>query len=278
MQIITEIQTMKQVVSEWKKQNFSIAYVPTMGYLHQGHKSLIQKARSKDKVVVSIFINPLQFGKNEDFAKYPKDLQRDRKLCEEAFVDVVFHPNALQMYPQGFCSYVDIKDLGDELCGISRPEHFRGVCTVLTKFFNIIQPDTAYFGQKDAQQCAIIKALVRDLNMPLEIESCPIIREDDGLAKSSRNSYLSKEERKAAAVLSRAIFLGQDLVKKGEKKSSVVLEAMRKELESEPMARIDYLKIVDYDTMKQTEMIHTNTLCALAVFIGKTRLIDNFLV
>lgn len=278
MQKITDIKTMREKVAEWKKQNLSIGYVPTMGYLHEGHTSLIQKARSKDRLVVSIFVNPLQFGKNEDFAHYPKDMQRDSVLCEKAFVDVIFCPDVSQMYPKDFCSYADIEGLGEELCGISRPAHFRGVCTVLTKFFNIIQPDTAYFGQKDAQQCRIIKALVKDLNMPLEIECCPIIRESDGLAKSSRNSYLNQEERKAAAVLSRAISLGQNLIKKGEKKAHIILEAMRKELENEPLARIDYLKIVDYDTMKQNEIIRPNSLCAMAVFIGNTRLIDNFFI
>lgn len=278
MQVIETINEMKALVKEWKKQGLSIGFVPTMGYLHSGHLSLIKAARQNDKLVVSIFVNPLQFGANEDLDKYPRDLQKDSALCEKEKVDVLFVPSVAQMYPAGFSAFVDMNALTDKLCGASRKGHFKGVCTVLTKFFNVIEPNKAYFGQKDAQQCAVVKQMVSDLNMSVELEICPIVRENDGLAKSSRNVYLSEAERKAALVLSRAVFLGEKLVKDGEKSAKIVKEAMQKELLSEKLARTDYVAIVNANTMQDIEQISGDVLGAIAVYIGKTRLIDNFLL
>ena len=278
MQVIENLEEMKSIVKEWKKQNLSIGFVPTMGYLHSGHLSLMKAARKNDKLVVSIFVNPLQFGANEDLDKYPRDLQRDRELCEKETVDVLFVPKAQELYPSNFSSFVDMHSLTDKLCGASRKGHFKGVCTVLTKFFNIIKPDKAYFGQKDAQQCAVVRQMINDLNMSVKLEICPIVRENDGLAKSSRNVYLSEAVRKAALVLSRAIFLGEKLVKNGEKSVKVVEETMRKELSSEKLAKIDYVALVDANTMQSIKQIKGDILGAIAVYIGKTRLIDNFLL
>lgn len=277
MKIVSTIEEVRAQVKEWKKEGQSIGFVPTMGYLHEGHMSLIDAAGENDKIVVSIFVNPMQFGPTEDLASYPRDLEHDAKLCEEHGVDLIFHPTPEEMYGDQFCSYVDMDVLTKELCGLSRPVHFRGVCTVVTKLFNIVTPDRAYFGQKDAQQLAVIKRMVKDLNMPLTITGCPIIREADGLAKSSRNTYLSIEEREAALVLSRSIFLGKEMVEKGERDCKKILAAMTAEIEKEPLAKIDYVKIVDLDTMQQVEKIDRGILAAIAVYIGKTRLIDNFM-
>ncbi|EAH9284473.1 pantoate--beta-alanine ligase [Campylobacter upsaliensis] len=278
MQIINDIKDLKNIIKKWKNQGLSIGYVPTMGYLHEGHLSLIKKASKNDKIIVSIFVNPMQFGVNEDLATYPRDLERDAKLCENEGVAVLFTPSVEQMYPKGFSSYVDMNSLTDKLCGAKREGHFRGVCTILMKFFHLITPDVAYFGQKDAQQCAVVKHMVEDLNLDLEIEICPIIREKDGLAKSSRNVYLNEAERKAALVLSRAIFLGENLIQKGERESKIILQAMREELQKESLARIDYIELVNPKTMQNLERIGDSALGALAVYIGKTRLIDNFLL
>ena len=277
MKIVSTIEEVRAQVKEWKKEGQSIGFVPTMGYLHEGHMSLIDAAVENDKVVVSIFVNPMQFGPTEDLASYPRDLEHDAKLCEEHGVDLIFHPTPEEMYGDQFYSYVDMDVLTKELCGLSRPVHFRGVCTVVTKLFNIVTPDRAYFGQKDAQQLAVIKRMVKDLNMPLTITGCPIIREADGLAKSYRNTYLSIEEREAALVLSRSIFLGKEMVEKGERDCKKILAAMTAEIEKEPLAKIDYVKIVDLDTMQQVEKIDRGILAAIAVYIGKTRLIDNFM-
>ncbi|EAK0955602.1 pantoate--beta-alanine ligase [Campylobacter upsaliensis] len=277
MQIINDIKDLKNIIKKWKNQDLSIGYVPTMGYLHEGHLSLIKKASKNDKIIVSIFVNPMQFGVNEDLATYPRDLERDAKLCENEGVAVLFTPSVEQMYPKDFSSYVDMNSLTDKLCGAKREGHFRGVCTILMKFFHLITPDVAYFGQKDAQQCAVVKHMVEDLNLDLEIEICPIIREKDGLAKSSRNVYLNEAERKAALVLSRAIFLGENLIQKGERESKIILQAMREELQKESLARIDYIELVNPKTMQNLERIEDSALGALAVYIGKTRLIDNFL-
>ena len=277
MKIVSKIQEVRDQVNQWKKEGKSVGFVPTMGYLHEGHMSLIDAASENDKVVVSIFVNPMQFGPNEDLASYPRDLDHDAKMCQEHGVDLIFHPTPEEMYGDSFYSYVDMNVLTDELCGLSRPVHFRGVCTVVTKLFNIVRPDKAYFGQKDAQQLAIIKRMVKDLNMPLEIVGCPIIREEDGLAKSSRNTYLSDEERKAALVLSRSIALGKKMVEEGEQDSKKVVDAMIAEINKEPLAKIDYVKMVSLETMQQVETIEGGILTAIAVYIGKTRLIDNFM-
>ena len=279
MKIVTTIQEVKDMVAGWRKQEQSIGFVPTMGYLHEGHGSLITEARKQnDKVVVSIFVNPMQFGPTEDLASYPRDLEKDSAFCESLGADLIFHPEPSEMYSDGFCSYVDMSVLTEELCGLSRPVHFRGVCTVLTKLFNIVQPDRAYFGEKDAQQLAVVKHMVEDLNMNLEIIGCPIIREEDGLAKSSRNTYLSQEERHAALILSKTIFMGQKMVEEGETDAVKLVEAMKANIRTEPLAKIDYVKAVDGLTMQQVTEIKAPTLVAIAVYIGKTRLIDNFIV
>ena len=279
MQIATTINEVRKQVKAWKKEGCSVGFVPTMGYLHEGHGSLISRARQENhKVVVSIFVNPMQFGPGEDLESYPRDLDKDSAYCESLGADLIFHPEPEEMYTDGFCSYVDMSVLTEELCGLSRPVHFRGVCTVVNKLFNIVQPDRAYFGQKDAQQLAIIKRMVQDLNMDLEIIGCPIVREEDGLAKSSRNTYLSAEERQAALVLSKAVKLGQELVAAGETDAKKIVSEMSALIEKEPLARIDYVKAVDGLTMQQIDTVKTPMLVALAVYIGKTRLIDNFMI
>lgn len=278
MKIETTIEGVRKQISEWKKEGLTIGFVPTMGYLHEGHASLINAASENDRVVVSIFVNPMQFGENEDLDSYPRDFEHDTGLCREHGVDLVFHPDANEMYGDNFYSYVDMNVLTKELCGLSRPVHFRGVCTIVAKLFHIVTPDRAYFGQKDAQQLAVIKRMVKDLNMPLQIIGCPIIREADGLAKSSRNTYLSETERKAALVLSRAVFLGKKMAEQGERNSKKIVKAMQEEIEKEALAQIDYIKIVDLETMQQIQKIERGFLAAIAVYIGKTRLIDNFMI
>ena len=278
MRVEGTVNAVKEQVKEWKKAGLSVGFVPTMGYLHEGHGSLIKAARAEnDKVVVSIFVNPMQFGPTEDLASYPRNLAKDSALCESLGVDMIFHPEPEEMYHSNFSSYVDMSVLTEELCGLSRPVHFRGVCTVVNKLFNIVQPDRAYFGQKDAQQLAIIKHMVDDLNMNVEVIGCPIIREEDGLAKSSRNTYLSEEERKAALVLSKSIALGRKMVEDGETSTKAVTDAMKAFIEKEPLARIDYVKAVDGLTIRQIEKVKKPMLVAIAVYIGKTRLIDNFI-
>lgn len=279
MLICNQIAMVRQQVQEWKQSGLSIGLVPTMGYLHEGHKSLIDAARKEnDRVAVSIFVNPMQFGPNEDLASYPRDLEKDAKLCEDAGVDLIFHPQPEEMYKQGFCTYVDMNGLTTELCGKSRPIHFRGVQTVVLKLFHIVTPDRAYFGQKDAQQLAVVKRMVQDLNVGTEIIGCPIIREEDGLAKSSRNTYLNEKERQAALVLSRSLQVGKALVDAGETNAQAIRQAITGEIEKEPMAKIDYVDIVDFETITPIETVQGSVLVAIAVFIGKTRLIDNFIV
>lgn len=278
MKIVETVKEVREQVKEWKKQGLTVGFVPTMGYLHEGHKSLMDAARKgNDKVVVSIFVNPMQFGPTEDLATYPRDLDHDAALCESAGVDLIFHPEPEEMYEKDFCSFVDMTGLTEGLCGKTRPIHFRGVCTVVNKFFNIVTPDRAYFGQKDGQQLAVIKRMVRDLNMDIEIIGCPIVREEDGLAKSSRNTYLSPEERKAALILSKTVALGKELAKT-EKDANKVVEAMKKNIETEPMAKIDYVEAVDALSMEPVEKLEGTCMLAMAVYIGKTRLIDNTLI
>lgn len=278
MRIYGEISKIRETVTAWKKDGLTVGFVPTMGYLHEGHKSLIDAARREnDRVVVSIFVNPMQFGPSEDFDSYPRDLDKDARLCEDAGVDLIFHPDAEEMYTEGFCSYVDMNGLTTELCGKSRPTHFRGVQTVVLKLFNIVTPDKAYFGQKDAQQLAVIKRMVTDLNVGTEIVGCPIIREADGLAKSSRNTYLNEEERKAALILHKSLEAGKALVESGETEAEAVKAAITSEIETEPLAKIDYVDVVDFDTISKIEKIEGSVLVAIAVYIGKTRLIDNFI-
>ena len=278
MKLVKTISEVKDTVKEWKKEGLSIGFVPTMGYLHEGHGSLITKAReNNDRVVVSIFVNPMQFGENEDLDSYPRDIDKDSAYVEELGGDLIFNPEPSEMYNDGFCSYVDMSVLTEELCGLSRPVHFRGVCTVVNKLFNIVQPDRAYFGQKDAQQLAIIKRMVKDLNMNLEIIGCPIVREEDGLAKSSRNTYLNPEERKAALVLNKSLKLGKELLDSGCRDANEVRKVIIENIEKEPLAKIDYVKVVDGLTMQQVDKIEKEVVVAIAVHIGKTRLIDNII-
>ena len=278
MKIAYTVEDVKSQVRQWKKEGLTVGLVPTMGYLHEGHESLIKRAVAEnDRVVVSVFLNPTQFAPNEDLASYPRDFEADTKLCEGAGAALVFHPEPSEMYAEDACTFVDMTAVTKELCGKSRPIHFRGVCTVVNKLMNISMADRAYFGQKDAQQLAVIRRMVRDLNMNVEVVGCPIIREADGLAKSSRNTYLSEEERKAGLVLSQAVKLGQKLVAEGEKSAAAVTGAMRELVSAEPLAKIDYVSMVSWDSIEPVETIEGPVLVAMAVYIGKTRLIDNFI-
>ena len=278
MKIVKTINEVRETIKDWKKQGCTIGFVPTMGYLHEGHQSLIHAAGENDKVVVSIFVNPIQFGPNEDFASYPRDLDRDAEKCREAGADLIFAPEASEMYEPDFCTFVDMNGLTDELCGKSRPGHFRGVCTVVSKLFNIVTPDKAYFGQKDAQQLAVIRRMTRDLSIGTEIVGCPIIRENDGLAKSSRNTYLNADERKAALCLSRSLEIGKKMIADGETDVKTIISAIKAEIEKEPLAKIDYVEMVDFNQLETLEKVQKPLLCAMAVYIGKTRLIDNFII
>ncbi|MDU5341992.1 pantoate--beta-alanine ligase [Anaerococcus vaginalis] len=276
MKVIKKIDELKDVLKDFKKEGKSIGLVPTMGFLHKGHASLIKKAvEENDIVVVSDFVNPIQFGPNEDLEAYPRDINADSKLCEDLGADFIFNPEPSEMYHDKK-AFVDIEGLSDNLCGARRAGHFRGVCTVCTKLFNIVGPNRAYFGQKDAQQLSIIKKLVFDLNIPVEIVACPIVREDDGLAMSSRNTYLSADERKAALCLSKAIFEGEKMAKEGASVKEV-LKKMEEIISSEKLAKIDYIQAVDLETIKNVDNFNKDTLVAIAVYIGKTRLIDNFI-
>ena len=275
MEIITTIENIRSIVNHWKDKGYSIGFVPTMGYLHDGHAALIDQARKdNDKVIVSIFVNPTQFGENEDLNSYPRDINRDKSLCEAHKADIIFSPTSDEMYHDRK-AFVNIVELSDTLCGISRPIHFKGVCTVITKLFNIIQPTNAYFGEKDAQQLAIIRKMVYDLNFPVNIIGVPIVRELDGLAKSSRNTYLSKEERKAATILYKAIQMGKQTIKHGASADSII-NTMTEIINTEPLAKIDYVSVVDANTMQPVHEITSPVLVAIAVYIGSTRLIDNF--
>lgn len=279
IKVVHTIDEVRKQVKEWRQEGASVGLVPTMGYLHEGHQSLIKRSvEDNDKTVVSVFVNPMQFGPAEDLDSYPRDLNADTKLCEATGADLIFNPEPEEMYKEGFCSFVDMNGPTAELCGKSRPIHFRGVCTVVSKLFNIVTPDRAYFGQKDAQQLSVIKRMVTDLNVPVEIVGCPIVRESDGLAKSSRNTYLNEEERKAALILSKTIFMAQKLVEEGMKDANELISVMKKNIESEPLAKIDYVQVVDFDSITVKDTIGANTLIAMAVYIGKTRLIDNFIV
>ncbi len=280
MIIAETINEVRAQVHEWKRQGLKVGLVPTMGYLHEGHASLVRESvRRCDKTVASVFVNPTQFAPNEDLATYPRDFARDCEILEREGCDMVFHPSVEEMYPEGFATYVEIQsEMPKQLCGKTRPIHFRGVCTVVCKLFNIATPDMAFFGEKDAQQLAIVRRMVRDLSIGVEIVGCPIVREADGLAKSSRNAYLSEKERSAALVLSKAVSLGKKMTEEGERDASKVVAAMRALIEAEPLARIDYVSAVDGETMAPVKEISDRTLVALAVYIGKTRLIDNFTV
>ncbi len=279
MKILTTVRDVREYVKNAKMEGKTVGLVPTMGYLHEGHGSLVKRSVEEcDVTIVSIFVNPTQFAPNEDFDAYPRDLDHDVKLLTQCGADCVFHPEVSEMYFADATTTVVPDVLSKNLCGKSRPIHFGGVCTVVSKLFNIVTPDKAFFGQKDAQQLAIIKRMVRDLNFGVEIVGCPIVREEDGLAKSSRNTYLNENERKAALCLSQAVAIGKEMSDCGEKNTKAILDKMIAHIESEPLAKIDYVQAVDAVTMQDVDLIAGETLFAMAVYIGKTRLIDNFIV
>lgn len=276
MEILSKINETRKLIKKWKLQNLTIGFVPTMGCLHQGHLSLIEQARKEnDKVIVSIFVNPLQFGPTEDFSRYPRSLEMDLEGCRNFGADLIFTPSLNELLPETNLIYVDVDLLGNNLCGSSRPGHFRGVCTIVAKLFNILSPDKSYFGQKDAQQLAIITRMVKDLNFNTEIVACPIVREADGLAMSSRNVYLTKEERKAASIISKSLAQARLLLDQGERDSFIIKSFIIGNIKSEPLASIDYVEIVDHTTLQFVDNIEKPVLIAVAVHFGKTRLIDN---
>lgn len=278
MIVVDKIDDVRKIVKKQKSQGMSIGLVPTMGYLHEGHLSLVKKAKeNSDFVCASIFVNPIQFGPNEDYDKYPRDVKRDVKLLEENGCDLVFIPSVEEMYPNERLTTVSVSKITNKLCGAYRPGHFDGVCTVVTKLFDIFTPDIAVFGQKDAQQVAVIKKMVDDLNIPVKIIKAPIVREKDGLALSSRNIYLDADERKAALVLSKSLKEAKIMLEKGEKNASLIINIVKEVLKQEPLCEIQYVSCVHPDTLEDLTTIDDKALIALACYIGKTRLIDNLL-
>ena len=279
MKKITTIKEMKAVVRELKSRGKTIGFVPTMGYLHEGHLSLVRKStQSAEATVVSIFVNPAQFGPKEDFKEYPRDLNRDQQLLEREGVDYLFYPGSEEMYPQGYRTYVRVQDLEEKLCGRSRPGFFKGVCTVVLKFFNIVDPDVTFFGQKDAQQAIILRRMVEDLHLDVKIEVLPIVRDEGGLALSSRNEYLNSKEKEAAFALPRSLQEAKKIIKAGERRAAVIIKKVEETIRQQPLAKIDYIEIVGLDELKPIEMIKDESLLALAVVVGKTRLIDNLMI
>jgi pantoate--beta-alanine ligase len=279
MEVIESISEMKNLVKDWKRQGLSIGFVPTMGYLHEGHLALVRRAKElSDRVVVSIFVNPIQFAPGEDYQRYPRDLERDKALLEKEGVDVLFVPKAQEMYPPGFQTYVEVKELSSGLCGRYRSSHFIGVATVVLKLFNIVQPDIAVFGEKDYQQLKVIQRMVQDLNLDVKIIPHPTVREEDGLAMSSRNTYLSPEERKSAIALYKALNLAEELINQGERRVNLLKSKLKEFIESFPYTKVQYIEFVHPETLKEVERVDEPTLLALAVFVGKARLIDNKII
>ena len=279
MEVVTRISEIQFFIRKAKESGQTIGFVPTLGYFHKGHLSLMQRAREEnDFVMVSIFVNPTQFGEGEDYLKYPRDLRQDKKLAEEMGVDLIFSPQVSEMYPAGFSTFINVENLTTHLCGISRPTHFRGVTTIVAKLFNIITPDCAYFGQKDYQQLVVIRQMVNDLNLNIKIVSLPIVREKDGLALSSRNSYLNSSERKSALILYKSLQKAKEMMKSGERKTKKIIGEMEKMIRKEKLAKIDYMSICNPQTLEDVEEVKGETLVALAIWIGKTRLIDNILL
>jgi pantoate--beta-alanine ligase len=279
MRVIEKVNDMKNLSKEWRREGYVISFVPTMGFLHEGHLALVRKAKELgDKVVVSIFVNPLQFGPSEDFREYPRDLERDKKLLQKEGVDALFVPNAEEMYPPDFQTYVEVTKLTKGLCGAFRPGHFKGVTTVVLKLFNIVQPDIAIFGEKDYQQLQVIKQMVKDLNLDIKIVGHPTVRETDGLAMSSRNTYLSPLEKKSALSLYKALLLAEKLIKEGEKEAKKIKKELEEFIYSFPFTRVQYIELVDPETLEPVEIIDKPVLCALAVYVGKARLIDNKII
>jgi len=279
MKTFRDIKKLTAYMKSLKEKGKTIGFVPTMGYLHEGHLSLMKRAKKDSDIsIISIFVNPKQFGPREDYKRYPRNLKRDEKLAKETGVDIIFYPSAKYMYPVEYKTYVDVETITKAMCGRLRPGHFRGVVTIVMKLFNIIQPDIAYFGQKDAQQAIVIKKMVEDLNVPTIIKTLPIIRELGGLAMSSRNAYLSHEERKDALILYKSLREAKKLIKKGERKAVNIKKTMRKIICSKKRTRIEYISIVDVKNLEEQKNIKKGSLIALAVRIGKTRLIDNILI
>jgi len=279
MKIYKSISSLIKKVREVKKQGYKIGLVPTMGFLHEGHMSLIRKARKDtDYVIVTIFVNPAQFGPKEDFKRYPMAIKRDLMLCEKEGADIIFTPEAKEMYPKDYATYVSVEKITDKLCGASRPGHFRGVSTVVAKLFNIAMPDIAYFGQKDAQQAIIIKRMADDLNMSVEIKVMPVVREKDGLAMSSRNVYLNRKERGRAQSIYKSLKSAKELFNEGERDSKKIINKIKRVINNQPDAKIDYAAIVDAKDLRDIKKISGEALVAVAVKIGKTRLIDNIIL
>ncbi|GAB6106322.1 pantoate--beta-alanine ligase [Fusibacter bizertensis] len=278
MKTVKSILELKEIVAKQKTNGKKIGFVPTMGYLHEGHLSLMRASKNKtDFTIVSIFVNPTQFGPKEDLATYPRDLKRDQALCESVGVDLIFAPEVSEMYPEGYSTYVDCEgNITKQLCGATRPTHFKGVTSVVSKLFNIVQPNFAFFGQKDAQQVAIIEKMVRELNFPIEIVPCPIVREADGLAMSSRNTYLSEDARKEALVLHKALLEAKTLIENGETDTKVLINEMTNTIKSSKLAVIDYVQVVDTQSLESIATLEDEFLIALAVKFGNTRLIDNY--
>ncbi|MDL2207101.1 pantoate--beta-alanine ligase [Desulfovibrio sp. OttesenSCG-928-M16] len=279
MKLARTVEVVRCAVRSWKKEGLHVGLVPTMGFLHEGHESLIRAAvAANDRVVVSVFVNPRQFGPDEDLDRYPRDIESDVEMCANAGADLVFAPDVEVMYPEAFATTVSVAGLTAGLCGKSRPGHFDGVCTVVCKLLNIVSPDRAYFGQKDAQQLAVVRRMCRDLHMPVEIVGCPIVREEDGLAKSSRNSYLNEAERISALSLRAALDLAHELYAAGERESAIIIEKMRALMAADPLVRVDYIEIVDQGSLAPLSRLYNSALVAVAAFVGKTRLIDNTLL
>lgn len=278
MKIVKTIDEIRNIIKEWRKEGYSVGLVPTMGYLHEGHGSLIeQSVKNNDKTVVSVFVNPTQFGPNEDLEKYPRDIERDSKLVENIGGDIIFNPEASEMYKTIGFTTIKVEGLSEKLCGITRPTHFAGVCQVVSKLFNIITPDNAYFGLKDFQQYVIIKTMVDDLNFPVKINPVEIVREKSGLAMSSRNVYLTDYERKSALSLSIALTKAKSLISSGEYNSSKIISEMEQIINNYPYTKIDYIKIVNTTTLNDIDYIENEKYAVLlAVYVGKTRLIDNY--
>lgn len=278
--LVNSIENLRQTLREERKENKSIALVPTMGFLHAGHLLLIERAKKEnDTVVVSIFVNPTQFGPNEDFETYPRNMEADRKLAMKAGADIIFNPSVLEMYPNESSTWVDVEgDITSVLCGASRPTHFRGVTTVVNMLFNIVEPNKAYFGQKDAQQAAVLTKMVHNLHMNLELVICPIVRESDGLALSSRNTYLSDDERAQATILNRSLQLAVEAYHQGEKEAVKLIEVIKNSITTMPLAEIDYVSIYAYPSLSEIKTINQTAIAAVAVKFGKTRLIDNVIL
>ena len=278
--VVKSIKELRGFLAKARKENKTIGLVPTMGFLHEGHLSLIRKANEEnDLVVVSIFVNPTQFGPNEDFETYPRNIEQDTKLANEAGADIIFNPSATEIYPEGSSSWVNVEgDITSVLCGASRPTHFRGVTTVVNILFNIVKPHKAYFGQKDAQQAAVLTKMVRDLHIDLELVVCPIVREADGLALSSRNTYLSSEERQQALIINQSLLKAKEAYKEGETSTKTLTLLIEESITSMPLAQIDYVSIYSYPSLKEIDQINGSSIIAVAVRFGKTRLIDNIIL